>query len=158
MTQKVREAIFNILQNRIDGIRMLDLFCGSGAVGIEGLSRGVDSVDFVDLNTNVVVRNVRNLGINGKVQIYRKDAGRALSIIQKKQKRYGFIFIGAPYDYTAIGDILRKIDEYCILEENGFLMLEQRRFSVAPDDFKSFQLHKTYTYGQTKISLYECAL
>ena len=155
ITQKVREAIFDILQFRIDGVNMLDLFCGSGAVGIEALSRGASHVDFIDVNTNSVVKNVEHLGISSMADIYRRDALKALDIIYKLKKGYDFIFIGAPYAYSNTAEILCKIDEYNILNPNGFLMLERRKGAAFPPDFEHFGEKKKYTYGQTIIMLYE---
>ena len=155
MTHKVREAIFDILQFRIDGVNMLDLFCGSGAVGIEALSRGAAHVDFIDVNTNTVAKNVEHLGIDSMAKIYRRDALKALNIIYKLKKGYDFIFIGAPYAYSNIEEILSKIDEYNILNPNGFLMLERHKGAIFPPDFEHFREKKTYAYGQTIIMLYE---
>jgi 16S rRNA (guanine966-N2)-methyltransferase len=155
MTQKVREAIFDILQFRIDGVSMLDLFCGSGAVGIEALSRGAAHVDFIDVNTNSVGKNVEHLGIGSMANIYRRDALKALDIMHKLKKGYDFIFIGAPYDYSNTEEILCRIDEYNILNPNGFLMLEHRKGAAFPPDFNHFGEKKKYTYGQTIIILHE---
>lgn len=155
MTQKVREAIYDFLQNRIDGASMLDLFCGSGAVGIEGLSRGVRSVDFVDIRTDVVSRNVTQLGVKDMVNIYRTDAVKALAAIHRRNKVYDYIFVGAPYDYVQTERILRRIDEHRILREGGILLLEQRTTEDVPSGFTTFRLERKYTYGQTMILRYE---
>lgn len=155
MTEKVRSAIYDILQDWIVGKSMLDLFCGSGSVGIEALSRGAAHIDFVDLGIRSVTRNVVTLGLQEQAQIYRKDVFEAAKIIWKKNKTYDFIFIGAPYPFKKIPKILKDIDDFGILAHNGRLILEHEKGLVFPAEFKTYLLKRTYTYGQTIIQLYE---
>ena len=134
---------------------MLDLFCGSGSVGIEALSRGSIHVDFVDLDVRTVVRNVRALGVDSSVNIYRRDALKAPRWLQKEGKSYGFIFIGPPYEYPKTEEVLTLIDNRRLLEPGGSLMVEHRKGTDFPGELESLERKKTYHYGQTLISLYE---
>ena len=156
MTQKVREAIFDIVRSKIKNSCMLDLFCGSGSVGIEALSRGARYVDFVDLNTRDVLKNVKTLGLGNVVHVYRRDAFRALDFLSAAGKMYDIIFAGPPYGYPRTQDILRKIDETGIMETHAVLFLEHRRNNEFAGAFPTIVLQKTYVYGQTVISRYEC--
>jgi 16S rRNA (guanine966-N2)-methyltransferase len=156
MTQKVREAIFDILQARIEGVTMLDLFCGSGSVGIEALSRGARRVDFIDLDVRTIIRNVNALGIDSSVGIYRRDALKAPQWLQKQGKSYGFIFVGAPYDYDKTAIVLSLIGESKLLEPAGLLMVEHRKGTELPSELEGMKRKKTYRYGQTLLTLYEC--
>jgi 16S rRNA (guanine966-N2)-methyltransferase len=154
MTQKVREAIFDILRDRIQGTTMLDLFCGSGSVGIEALSRGAVWVDFVDLDVRTVIRNVNALGIDGSVGIYRRDALKAPQWLRKEGKSYGFVFVGAPYGYERTGEILSVIGDSRLLEPDGLLMVEHRKGLGFPDALGGMAKRKTYRYGQTLLTTY----
>jgi len=158
MTQKVKEAVFGILQDRIAGVEMLDLFCGSGGVGIEALSRGAARVDFLDLDVRTVARNVEALGIADRAGIHRRDALRGLRWLAAQGRSYGFIFVGAPYGYPEVAGVLRGIDETGLLGPGGVLMNEHRRGAAFPSAFPSFHESRQYQYGQTAITLYEAVL
>ena len=154
MTQKVREAIFDILRDRIEGTRMLDLFCGSGSVGIEALSRGASRVDFVDLDIRTVIRNVNALGIDDSAGIYRRDALKAPQWLRKEGMSYGFVFVGAPYDYDKTKEILSLIGDSRLLEPDGLLMVEHRKGTDFPEALGGMAKRKTYRYGQTLLTTY----
>ena len=155
MSQLVREAIFDILQDRIEGADMLDLFCGSGSVGIEALSRGARHVDFIDLKTEMVKKNVDLLDLRESTGIFRIDALRSLEIMHKKEKKYDFIFSGAPYRFSMMDTVLNRIDKYGILRSGGVMMTEHSKGSRIFSDFQNFEFKKRYLYGQTEIVLYE---
>jgi 16S rRNA (guanine966-N2)-methyltransferase len=156
-SQKVRSAIFNILQNRIEGARVLDIFCGTGSVGIEALSRGAAHVDFVDLDVRLVVRNVTALGIRDEVDVYRKDALAAVEVITAKQKRYDLVFVGAPYDFPGTPAVLESLGRNRIVSPGGTLMLEHRNRTRPPDRHGDLALARSYPYGQTVLSVYRPA-
>lgn len=158
ITEKIRAALYDILQDHIQGATMLDLFCGSGGVGIEAISRGAASADFIDLHPDKTVKNVKALGITDQVKIFRKDVLKALTIMAKKNKSYDFIFIGAPYKYSLIPEILQNIDDYGILKPNGIMMLEHRKGLEFEYDFYTFDFVRNYIYGQTYIALFESKL
>lgn len=155
ITEKVRSAVYDILQDRVVGCTMLDLFCGSGGVGIEALSRGAEHVDFIDLHPDKTVKNIKALDLSDEVNIYRKDVLEALKIIGKKEKKYDFIFIGAPYKYQLIPQILQYIDDFGILNQDGVIMLEHRKGLDFEYDYESFSFIKNYIYGQTYIACFE---
>ena len=154
-SQKVRSAVFNILQQRIEGARVLDVFCGTGSIGLEALSRGAAHVDFVDRDTSLVGRNVRALGVESEVEVFRKDARQAVEIIVHKGKRYGFVFVGAPYDFPATPEVIERIGQGGVVEPGGALMFEHRNRTLPAERHGRLVLRKRYTYGQTVLSLYE---
>ena len=158
LTQKVKEAMFSVLQDWIVGKSVLDLFCGSGSMAIEAISRGASHADLVDLSVGMAVRNVNTLGIKEHIDIFRKDVLLALKLIHRKEKSYDFIFVGAPYGFPKTGEVLEAIDKYRVLKEDGYLMLEQPNHRDFPSEFESFAEKKQYRYGQTIIVLYESTL
>ena len=155
ITAKVREALFAIWRNKIEEAMMLDLFCGSGGVGIEALSRGAKWVDFIDLDTKIVSRNIINLKIENQ-RIYKKDVFAALAIIAKKNKKYDLIFIGAPYAYDQLKDLLVEIGQKEILTKKGELVVEYpSHLNYFSQDFETLKFFRTYQYGQTNLGLYQ---
>lgn len=99
-TDKVKEALFQIIGPFFDQGICLDLFAGSGALGIEAISRGMEKAIFVDKQPkaiSVIHTNVRQLGIDSQVEIYRNDALRALKAIKKRELKLDMIFLDPPY-------------------------------------------------------------
>jgi 16S rRNA (guanine966-N2)-methyltransferase len=156
-SQKVRAAIFNILQDRIQDARVLDIFCGTGSVGIEALSRGAAHVDFVDLDVRLVVRNVTALAVTGDVDIFRKEASAAVEVIAAKQKRYDFVFVGAPYDFPDTPKVLESLGRHGSVAPGGTLMLEHRNRTRPLERHGDLVLARSYPYGQTILSVYRPA-
>jgi 16S rRNA (guanine(966)-N(2))-methyltransferase RsmD len=154
ISQKVRAAIFNILQDRIEGARFLDLFCGTGSVGLEALSRGAAHVDFVDHDVSLVARNVKLLELNSEADVYRKDVHLAVDIIRAKGKTYEIVFVGAPYDYPETARLLRSVGEGGVVAPGGCLALEHRNRTQPEDPVGALAVRRTYVYGQTVITLY----
>ena len=154
-SQKVRSSIFNILQQRIDGARVLDLFCGTGAVGLEALSRGAAHADFVDRDVGLVVRNVLHLGVTEEAEVFRKDVHLAVEIIRGKGKSYDFIFVGAPYDYAQTPRLLEALGSEGVVAPGGCLMYEHRNRTLPAQRHGRLRLVRSYDYGQTVLSLYE---
>lgn len=155
MSQKVREAVYDILQQRIVGAAMLDLFCGSGSVGIEGLSRGARHVDFVDRDTGIVSVNVKSFGLDHSASVYRRDALTALEIMHKKSKSYDIVFVGAPYAFERLLEVVQTIDRCRIVNPDGTLIVEHRKGVELPREYTEFHHRKTYRYGQTFVGFYE---
>ena len=98
-TDKVKESIFNIIGPYFDGGMALDLFGGSGNLGIESLSRGIDKVIFVDkegIAINTIKENVKELRLEDRVEIYRNDAFRALKALVKREIQFDLILLDPP--------------------------------------------------------------
>ncbi len=155
ITQMVREAVFNIIQDRVVDAAVLDLFCGSGGVGLEALSRGAAHCDFVDLDPSFAKRNIQKLGVKDKSRVLRRDVFKALASLAEEEKRYDFIFIGAPYEYPKVDQVIVKVDELNLMAEDGFLMVEHRSNRSFEPDYTSFREYKVHKYGQTRITRYE---
>ena len=158
LTQKVKEAMFSVLQDWIVDKNVLDLFCGSGSMAIEAISRGAAHADMVDLSVGTAVGNIAALGIKECTDIFRKDVLLALKLIHGKGKSYDFIFIGAPYGYPKTEKVLEAVDGFRVLKKGGYLMLERPNHREFPSKFESFTEKKQYKYGQTIIVLYESIL
>lgn len=147
-TDKIKENIFNIL-GPLSGIG-LDLFAGSGGLGIEGLSRGLESVIFVDGSKEAVTAIRRNIEtIDEQVEVYRNDAFRALKALKKRGIKFDVIFLDPPYQKGLLNKSLEKIEEFQLLKTDGLMMCECGKDEVVNP--RSFAVIKEEVYGTVKI-------
>lgn len=156
-TDKVKEAIFNIIGPYFAGGTALDLFAGSGALGIEALSRGVERVLFVDRDMKAfqtVKENVNRCGLEEKTEIYRNDAVRALKAIVKREIYFDYIFIDPPYKKQKIIQLLEIIDEETLLNDDGVIVCEHEASIQLPSQIGDLHCIRHEVYGITAISLY----
>jgi len=151
----VKESIFNIVQFDIEGRRVLDLFAGTGQLGIEALSRGAGKVVFVDTSRDAVKLIRENIDIcrftdKDSYMIYRRDA---LSFLRNCEP-FDLIFLDPPYGSGLASKTIAKIIEFDKLKTNGIIICELRTEDVTPAVILPYFMHKEYTYGSVKIARY----
>ena len=147
-SDKVKQAIFTKLQFKIPSSRVLDLFCGTGALGIEAISRNAKEVIFVDINKKSVDLTNKNLkAINSDANVYNCDAERALSLVKGK---FDFIFLDPPYKSGLYEKIIQKIASEDILNDDGIIICEHAR----EDDFnwEPFDVLDQKDYGTISVT------
>jgi len=147
----VKESIFNIIQFDIEGRRVLDLFSGTGQLGVEALSRGAESVVFVDQSNDaskLIWENIRRCGFEESAKVYTRDALRFLS----GEEKYDLIFLDPPYDSKLAEMALSRIIEFDKLNVNGIIMCETRGDWNAPGVLPPYFLAKEFAYGSVKIT------
>lgn len=152
-SDKVKESIFNIIQFDIEGRRVLDLFAGTGQLGIEALSRGARSAVFVDSASESIKLTKENLKICGFSEyssVYARDALRFL----ENNEKYDLIFIDPPYDSQLAEQALDKIAEIDKLNINGIIIVEQKAESATLAMMPPYFLQKEYKYGGVKVTKY----
>lgn len=154
---KVRGAIFNLLGD-INGKRVLELFAGSGAFGIEAISRGAGYVTFVDNNfrcTETIKANLESLAVRDSLYgIIRANALSVLARLAKTDERYDIIFLDPPYHEGAAKKCLINADSYDILSPIGLVIVEHFKKDVLPTDLRSLVFEKDRRYGDTIVSIY----
>lgn len=154
-TGQVRGAMFNILGPRVAGARVLDLFAGSGAIGIEALSRGAAAVTMIEQAAAalaVIQANLAALGLAPQVQLVR---GEVLAQLPRLEGGYGVAIADPPYhsqDWTAFLEALAAGE---LLAPGATVLLEHARNEVLPEIVGRATLIKTYRYGATMLSRYE---
>ncbi|SPU11858.1 putative methyltransferase [Niallia circulans] len=156
-TDKVKEAIFNMIGPYFQGGEGLDLFAGSGGLGIEALSRGLDLVIFVDKEGKAIHTIKENLSIcklNSQAEVYRNNADRALKALQKREKRFDYIFLDPPYKKQQLEKILTFIDEAGLLKEDGVIVCEHGSEISLPEAVSRLQQVKHEKYGIIAVSIY----
>lgn len=150
-TDNVKEAVFNIIQFDIEGRRVLDLFAGTGQLGIEALSRGAVSAVFVDRDreaVKIVKDNLRTCGLDAAVR--QEDALGFL----RRGERFDVIFVDPPYDAGLYEPVLETIKSVDNLSEGGIIICEARRERTLPEMTAPYQKRKEYCYGKVKIAIY----
>ena len=150
-TDNVKESVFNILQFDIEGRRVLDLFAGTGQLGIECLSRGAREAVFIDADRDavkIVKENLKTCGFSASV--LQQDA---LSFLNNCGK-FDLVFIDPPYDAGLYEPVLEKINSVDILSDGGIILCESRRETVLPEMRRPYYKKKEYRYGRVKLSLY----
>ena len=150
-SDQVKEAIFNICQFDIEGRRVLDLFGGTGQLGIEAKSRGAGEVVIVDLardSIKLIKENVAHCQLDCKV--VQADAIGYLHGCGS----FDLIFIYPPYDSDLAEKALRTIKEIDILAEGGIIVCETRKETPTPELEAPYKKRREYTYGKIKLSVY----
>jgi len=153
-SDKVKESIFNIIQFDIEGRKVLDLFAGTGQLGIEALSRGAARAVFVDTKADAIKliwSNLKHCKLEDSAQVLSRDALRFL----ESDEKYDLIIIDPPYDSDLAEKSVEKIIEFDKLNANGIIICEINAERTTPDVPKPYFLHKEYKYGTIKILRYE---
>lgn len=148
-SDKLRETVFNIIQHEIGGAKVLDLYAGSGAYGIEALSRGAASVTFVDQSgrsISAIKANLNTLGENQ--QVVQADA---LEWVRNQSGEYDLIFIDPPYDSFDSG----VLESGQLLGERGILLLEISSRTPDPATPDALDLLDKRLYGDTKLMIFQ---
>jgi 16S rRNA (guanine966-N2)-methyltransferase len=156
-TDKVKESIFNMIGPYFNGGLGLDLFAGSGGLGIEALSRGIDKVVFVDrdyLAIKTVRNNVESVQLNNQVEIYRNDAERALKALIKRDISFDLIFLDPPYYDQKLNALISIIDSNQLIKKEGMMVVEHSVEVSLPEQIGNLSRTRKEQYGITIISIY----
>jgi 16S rRNA (guanine966-N2)-methyltransferase len=157
-TDKVKEAIFNMIGPYFTGGVGLDLFGGSGGLGIEALSRGFDKMIFVDRDGKAIQTIKDNLAVchlEDRAEVYRNDAERALKAVKKREMVFDLILLDPPYKAQKLETLIKTIDEQQLLSKKGIIVAEHDNEANLPDQIGSFLKVKFEVYGITAISIYQ---
>ena len=160
MRDFVRSALFNILADLVIDARFLDLFCGTGSVGLEALSRGAREATFVDRSPKacgIVRRNLDLLGFLDQGSVLQRDYAIGIDHLQRRGKRYDLIFVGPPYDRGLADSALRLMAEHSILAEDGFIITEVRNKTDLEDIYGPLERFDRRRYGDNVLDFYSLA-
>lgn len=148
--EMVRLAVFSILGEKVINAQVLDLFAGTGAYGIEALSRGADHCDFVEIDYRThqaLEKNLNHTKLKSKAKSYNQDAFKYIEM--QKEKKYDIIFFAPPYKLGAPKDLLFKAGQ--TLKEKGVLIIEHRKEVPVPE-IKGLEKVKSKEYGITGVT------
>lgn len=157
-SDRVRGAIFSILTSRLGHFsqkRILDVFAGSGAMGLEAMSRGAASVIFVDQGQQakqLIQTNRTRCRLEKNTRIIHQSAQKALSSLKGQQ--FDLIFMDPPYGKELIPQIIELVAEHNLLAPDGIIFAEEQRNTKIPQHIKCYEQHDVRHYGATSIYLY----
>ncbi|MCF7811670.1 16S rRNA (guanine(966)-N(2))-methyltransferase RsmD [bacterium] len=158
-TARARKSMFDYLAEFIKGARVLDLYCGSGGLGLEALSRGAKGALFVDLSERSISTardNARMLGFWDQSEFICKDVFRFLRQESRETTldKFDMIFASPPYKISEPKQLLDQIFESGLLDENGSICLEYSKHTEHPDS-KYFTLDRRKIYGETVVDIWD---
>lgn len=150
--EKVKEALFSSIQFDIEGRRVLDLFAGSGQLGIEALSRGAQSATFVDCNDaslKAVKQNLENTSLADKASVHKSDYA---TFAMRCNQKFDIAFLDPPYKAGILVDAVSKVIP--LMSDYGKIFCEHPCEFKLPEKIDSFKVTKVYRYGKTLVTVY----
>ena len=153
-SDRVKEALFSVIQFDIPGSRVLDLFGGTGQLGIEALSRGAKSAVFVDAAESackLIQENLKKTKLAEDAKVVRSDY---MEYLRRCKEAFDIIFLDPPYAEVFLENSLNFISEIDILQTNGIIVTERPLDKELPWNFPGFTRSKDYKYGNTLITLF----
>lgn len=151
---RVKEALFSIIQFDVPNTRVLDLFGGTGQLGIEALSRGAKSATFVDADDkacSLIRENLRRCKMEAEGGVVRSDY---MAYLNQCREKFDIIFLDPPYAEVFLENALNRISEIDILESGGIIVAERPVGKALLCEISGFSRSKDYKYGQTLLTLY----
>lgn len=157
-SDRVREAIFNLIGQDVTGFKVLDLFAGTGSLGIEALSRGASRVLFIDNSVQSIKLTKKNLARSGYEPlgfVSKKDLTKGLPLKHPMLKeKFDLIFVDPPYEKEMIPPLLRELSDRDLLRSPAIAVAESFKTETLPEVLGKLQMVDSRIYGETKISIY----
>lgn len=154
---RVREAVFNIIGPQIHGSTFLDLYAGTGAIGMEAMSRGASQVTYVEADPERyenLVNMLEGCGCSVKADMVNAKAMDYVKKIARAGGSFDIIYMDPPYDSDELVQAIPLIGQGGVLDSDGILLAEHRKNLELPDETDGLRKAKTYKYGDTMLSLY----
>ncbi len=155
---KVREAVFSTLGGFFDGESFLDLYAGSGANGLEALSRGCGMAVFVDMSRNAIAainENITALGCADRSRVLKMKDLKALSLLREEGKRFSLIYMDPPYAKQKNMEILGLLQEYGLLADGARVVIESKAEDSFTQDIEDLRFIKSAQYGISRVTYYK---
>jgi len=153
----VKESLFNIIAGCIDSADVLDLFAGTGNLGIEALSRGAATAVFIDKNpecVSVIKENLNHTKLSDRAEVYTADINDAIFRLAKRNRKFDIIFMDPPYGKNFIDETLKNILKNDIINRNGIIVAEHDFKDNVPPEIGKLVLYMSRRYGDTVLSFY----
>lgn len=148
---RVKESMFASIQKYLKDATILDLFAGSGSLGIEALSNGSKECYFVDNNKIAIQTIKRNIHNIDNAIVLQKDCVKALQYFKDNKIKFDLIFLDPPYHHNLMNDVLNKIEKYQLLNKDGIVVCEYEEGNIQTNYF----LLKSKKYGIKKVDIYQ---
>lgn len=157
---RLKEALFNILQHQMDGAVVLDVCAGTGAMGIEALSRGAHRVMFVDSwppAVEVLRENLRHCGVDSNYHILRRDALVALKHLTSEGARFDLVFFDPPYASELYESVMAVLGEGSLLHPDGLVIVMHHSKKTLAEEYGDTHRVRTVKQGENVLSFYALA-
>ena len=151
---RVKEALFSIIQFEVPAAKVLDLFGGTGQLGIEALSRGAKSAVFIDEREDackLIKENLKRTKLEQDAKVVRMDY---LDYLKRCKEKFDIIFLDPPYAEVFLENALKCITEIDILQSGGIIVAERPLGKDLPWDFEGYTRSKDYKYGKVLLTIY----
>ncbi len=157
-TDRVKESLFNMISPYIMDSNVLDLFAGTGSLGIECLSRGAQKCVFVDVSKesiSIIKSNITRARVENESIVLNLDFKDAISKLKAQKNKFDVIFMDPPYYKNMFIDALEKIDNADLLEEEGIIVIEHDSKENLPEKIERLEKNKVKKYGNTTLTFYK---
>ena len=161
-TDKVKEALFSIIQADVPGSKFLDLFAGSGQIGIEALSRGAEHVTLVERSGQaaaIIAKNIAKIRMENsdELRFHKKSVAQALELLGQAGEKFDIIFMDPPYKDVPVRleEATKLITEFNMLAEGGMLIVEHDKDCEMPEKINGLELVRSCSYGITVITFFK---
>lgn len=154
-SDRVKETIFNILGKEIEGKVVLDLFAGTGNLGIEALSRGALKTTFVEKAKEalrIIQKNLLQCGFTARSEVISKDVSRAITLLANRGESFDLIFMDPPYEKGWVQKILNKLKDHPIYHRDTILVIEHGRREPLPQNLSGWEILRQRMIGDTVLS------
>jgi len=152
----LREAIFSMLESlAYDWAHVVDFYAGTGALGIEALSRGSELVDFVERSPKLcalIQYNIEQTGLANLGKVYCMTAAKALTVLNKE---YDIVLLDPPYNYSSITDITETLCTSSLIKSSSTLVVEHSRHISLNDTYSDFHIVKNLKHGDSRVTVYQ---
>jgi 16S rRNA (guanine966-N2)-methyltransferase len=159
-SDRLRETLFNILAPRIQGIRFLDICAGSGAVGIEALSRGALAVTLIERSRHacaVIEANLNALGITSEVTAINRDAPAAIKRLEQESEQFDVVFFDPPYASEIYGGVMKRLGSGLLLAAGAVVVVEHLAKTPPGTEYGKLRLVRELKQGESGLAFYETA-
>lgn len=158
-SDKIKEAAFQMMGPYFQGGVCLDLFAGSGSLGIEAISRGINHGVFIDKQPKAIQtinENIKAMRLEEKTEVLKIDAFKGIRLVSKKTARFDLILVDPPYERVNYDNLLNEILEHQLLNVNGLIYCEHTTEKELPRDYSELEIIKQVKYGGTTgITIYQ---
>ena len=154
---RVKEALFNILPHDLSGLKVLDLFAGTGNLSVEALSRGASEAILVDASREAgkaIRENLRALGFSGRSRLWQLPVLRSIRLLSRRGEKFDLIFLDPPYERDWVGQVLRAIAQEGLLRETGILVAEHSVREKVEGHYGPLALQDQRRYGTSRLSFF----
>lgn len=157
LRDRVRTSLFDILGQRVVGAGFLDLFAGTGAVGLEALSRGAKAATFVDSSgkaIRIIRENLRRLGYQDRARVIKMDALEAIRSLARRGRKFDIAFVGAPYGGDLALRATAALGTFCPLAPEAMVVVEVFHKTEPAQRYGELELQSVRDYGDTRLVFY----